>query len=51
MWRKPSRPIFGLAAFLTTQFNPHFLLFVATGLLAGLPVMGMGPSRGTSGAA
>ena len=30
--------LFGLAAFFSRGFNPHFLLFVATGLLAGVPV-------------
>jgi len=31
---------FGLAAYILLEFNPHFLLFVATGLLAGVPVLG-----------
>ena len=45
--------LFGLAAFLSRGFNPHFLLFVATGLLAGLPLSGgaavrRGPGPGAS---
>jgi len=39
--------LFGLAAFITHDFNPHFLLFVVTGLLAGLPVLGTGKAPGT----
>jgi len=31
--------VFGLWAFLLHDFNPHFLLFVATGLLAGVPAL------------
>jgi len=31
--------LFGLAATLARGFNPHFLLFLATGLLAGGPVL------------
>lgn len=31
---------FGAAAFVLRDLNPHFLLFVATGLLAGLPALG-----------
>jgi len=31
--------IFGLAAFLSRNFNPHFLVFIFTGLLAGIPVL------------
>jgi hypothetical protein len=42
---------FGLAALLASHFNPHFLLFVATGLLAGLPVTGAGSARGARGPA
>lgn len=34
--------VFGLWAFLLHDFNPHFLLFVATGLLAGIPALGGG---------
>jgi hypothetical protein len=37
---------FGLAAFITHDFNPHFLLFVATGLLAGLPALSPGRAPG-----
>jgi len=40
--------LFGLAAFITHDFNTHFLLFVATGLLAGLPALfpGRAPEAG-----
>lgn len=31
--------VFGLAACFMRGFNPHFLLFVITGLLAGIPVL------------
>jgi hypothetical protein len=31
--------IFGAVAFVQDDFNPHFLLFMATGLQAGLPVL------------
>lgn len=34
--------LFGLAAFFSRNLNPHFLLFVFTGLLAGIPVLGAG---------
>lgn len=30
---------FGALAYVRTDFNPHFLLFVATGLRAGVPVL------------
>ena len=29
--------VFGLAAFVLRDFAPHFLLFVGTGVLAGIP--------------
>ncbi len=31
--------LFGVATFVLRDFNPHFLLFVATGILAGGPVL------------
>jgi hypothetical protein len=34
--------LFGAGAFVLRDFNPHFLLFVGTGLLAGLPLLGRG---------
>ncbi len=32
--------VFGLATFLSRNFNPHFLVFVINGLLAGAPLLG-----------
>lgn len=32
--------LFGAGAFVLRGFNPHFLLFVGTGLLAGVPLLG-----------
>jgi len=32
--------LFGALAIVMRGFNPHFLLFIATGLLAGLPLLG-----------
>jgi hypothetical protein len=40
--------IFGLVTFVSRNFNPHFLLFIVTGLLAGVPVLGR--DRPTPGA-
>lgn len=40
--------IFGLAGFFLRHFNPHFLLFIATGALAGLPLLG-NQDRGSGG--
>ena len=37
--------VFGVVTFVSRNFNPHFLLFVITGLLAGIPVLGR--DRGT----
>lgn len=34
--------VFGLLATLLVHLNAHFALFVATGLLAGLPLLGIG---------
>lgn len=31
---------FGIGAFFVRHMNPHFLFFIATGVLAGAPVMG-----------
>ena len=33
--------VFGVAAFLTHHFNPHFLAFIIPGLLAGVPVLNL----------
>lgn len=33
---------FGLAAFLMTGLNPHFVLFMATGVLVLIPAFGPG---------
>jgi hypothetical protein len=39
--------LFGLAAMVYRSFNPFFLLFVGTGLLAGVPALGRTRVRGT----
>lgn len=36
--------LFGLAAYFARHFNSHFLIFVALGALAGLPVLSRGPA-------
>ena len=36
---------FGFVTFVSRNFNPHFLVFIVTGLLAGIPVSGK--DRGT----
>jgi hypothetical protein len=40
--------LFGLGAFFGRNLNPHFLLFVLTGLLAGIPVLRTPPQGGAS---
>ena len=40
--------LFGLAAFAARHFIPHFLLFVLTGLLAGIPVLRTPPQGSAS---
>lgn len=37
---------FGLWAYLTREFNPHFLGFVAMGALVGAPLLGRIEARG-----
>ena len=32
--------VFGVITFVSRNFNPHFLVFIVTGLLAGIPVLG-----------
>lgn len=43
--------VFGFAAFLLSGFKPFFLMFVATGLLAGAPWIGLPRPAGTGGRA
>jgi CHASE2 domain-containing sensor protein len=33
--------VFGVGAFVTHHFNPHFLAFIVPGLLAGAPVLNL----------
>jgi len=37
--------LFGLSAFIALDLSPHFAGFMVIGLLAGLPVLGGGPTR------